>query len=1109
MLIKLAGPVGLEQPGRPPRHLSSAQAQVAFARLVVERAHGTGRDELADTVWPDGLPDTWASALRSVVSRVRAFVTEQDAAEDALVAQGGRYLLRLPADVTVDIEQAEAAVGRAAEAYAAQAFADAGRFAADAVACLERPFLPESAGGWVTETRERLLELLVTGLETAGLAACATGDDRAALRFADSAVRRAPLRESAHRTLMAAHVAAGNRAQALGAYHDLRRVLADELGVDPAPETQAVYLDLLGGPAAPVLPAPRRGRRATAAPFVGRGAELARLAECWEHAGRGDTHVVLIAGEPGIGKTRLATAAARRVGGAGGTVLHGRGDAAAREPYQPLLDAVRGFLAAAGDDAGGEALRAGRAALAAPAEDTLAAALAAAARDRPVLLLLDDLHAAGEAALRLVRDAVARRDGARLLVVATAPAPGPWPDPFAATVRDLDREGWLTRITLTGLGETDAVALARDVVPDGAFGRVPPAHRLVADTAGNPHLLLEVLRAVAAGPGDRGEPAPRVPRGVGEHLTARLAGLDHAPRQLLTAAAVAGPVFELDVTADAAELEPDRAMDCLETLVAAGLVREAPGEGGYRFTHDLLRRALYERATEDRRRFLHTRLADAIEQRRAGRIGPYSEALARHWAAGATPHGDQRAVRWGWRAAVRLAEEGALDEAVRLHRQALDHVPAADAEMRGEAQTNLGLAQLHAGHPGSAQTLFDGALQALHSGRLGVAAQAAIGLAGAVRDEPALRSEAAAVVSTLLDRVTGGDPGDPGDLGVVDDLTLGRLLARHVALGGVVAERTRATAAAMQAVVRELSQLEGPDHAERRAVLADDAAALAAELGDGRAQLLAAHHRAMAAETVGDCPARERALAALGAAVRAAGDDPVGDALILEHRVATAVAHGRFADAEETARRAGDGGAGGAGIFPAPGTMAGRQMHVAAWLRAMTWTDPGRRRPDIAQAVEQSLATLLAGERGLPHLTVRALATGAQPLPPGDEWLHVGGLLGLGAVELGDRTTAEALRELFAPYADLNCGVGYRSYVGPMAFHLGRLSVVVGDWSAAERHLTAALAMLGERGAQPWIALALRSLADALQGRDRAGDRASAAALRAEAATTLTSLGIR
>ncbi|MDG4861439.1 bacterial transcriptional activator domain-containing protein [Streptomyces sp. T-3] len=256
MLIRLVGLVTIEHDGIPPQHLSSAQAQVAFTRLILERATGTSRDQLADTVWPEGLPDTWASALRSVVSRVRAYVTSplQKPGDTPLIAQSGRYLVRLPDDAAVDLEAAEMAVTEAKEAFSERAYAVAQQLAAGAVSNLRGSFLPAHEGDWVNGIRERVDELRLTALELASLSASALRDDHHALRYADEAVRRAPFRESAYRCRMAAYAAVGNRADALRTYQRLREVLAEELGIDPAAETQEAYLELLR---TPELPQPR------------------------------------------------------------------------------------------------------------------------------------------------------------------------------------------------------------------------------------------------------------------------------------------------------------------------------------------------------------------------------------------------------------------------------------------------------------------------------------------------------------------------------------------------------------------------------------------------------------------------------------------------------------------------------------------------------------------------------------------------------------------------------------------------------------------------------------------------------------------------------------
>jgi len=345
------------------------------------------------------------------------------------------------------------------------------------------------------------------------------------------------------------------------------------------------------------------------------------------------------------------------------------------------------------------------------------------------------------------------------------------------------------------------------------------------------------------------------------------------------------------------------------------------------------------------------------------------------------------------------------------------------------------------------------------------------------------------------------------------------MLARQVRLGSTVIAGPVADAA-LTALTRELGLIVGgPESVALRHTLAGELLAVATAVNDVDARIVAAHHQAMTAELRGDLAGRQEALAAL--VVAAHGASPLGDALLLDHAVATAVTHGRFTDAALTARLAtilsrngqtwARGGAvdGWEAVSPTPGSLAERQLLVASLLRAGMWPEAARAQEIALEAAERSLLALAGGARGRPHLTVRAYATGAEPLPTGDEWPHLMGVLALGAVELGDPTTAEALRTRLAPHAGMVCGIGYRTFVGPVSFHLGRLAVVVGDWDEAESQLTTALSWLAEREARPWIALAKQALARALTGRARTGDRDLARVLLAEANSELADAGLR
>lgn len=1135
--VRLTGSVSIEGGGAPRAHLSSPRTQVAFVRLTMDRERGTTRDQLADTLWPGGLPNTWASALRSVVSRVRSFVaTAVPGGSSSLVAEAGRYVLHLPADAVVDVERAEAAAAAAQDALGTGRLEIARELAVAAITDLQAPLLPDHDGEWVAGVRQHLADALLTGLETASLASSGLGDHADALAFANEAVRRAPLRESAHRCRMTAHIAAGNRAEALRAYQRLRRSLADELGVDPAPETEAAYLELLGRPASIAAPAEAGDRedRSPGAdpPFVGRETEMQALLDAWSDTARGAGAMVLVTGESGIGKTRLAAEAAHRVAQDGGLVLVGRCDRGSIVPYQPFTEALGGYLAATPTDLlpqlstatrrelgtlfppGAAGRRPGSPVDRAALLSALAELTSAAAESRPILAVFDDLHQADVDTLLLLQHVLRRCAGSPLLIVATASDDTPPAARFAEAVHQVEREGALHRVPLAGLGQLEVRALVRHFLPDAVSGARPRPHALTRDAGGNPFLVVELLRARRADGVRPWDESRRTPDKIVQYVAARVAGLDPSHRDLLRTAAVAGPSFELDLVAHAAGVAPEEALDGLDGLLSVGLVTEATGAPAHphrhRFAHDVVRRAVYEQLSEARRRTLHTRMADAVEELRAADLGGYSRALADHRAAGAAPWGDRRAVRWGWLAADHATENHEPSEAVRLHQGALDHVPVDDHELRAEALTRLGLAQVRAGHPNGDRTLLDGAIQARRCGRLDIAAEAAIGLGEVVTARPRLRGEAAALVADILSRV-GADHlagrARAGAPGAVDDLAMARLLARHAHLGGHVAPATGTTSAALQALGHRLRALEGPDHLEHRLTLADELLALATAAQNTRCRVLAAHHRAMAAETTGECPAREDALAALAAA---AGESHLfGDALLADHAVAVAVAQGRFTDAATTARLAGAiAHPGPEEISPAPGSVPARQMLVAAWLRAYPWAPDDACLDGPRHAADDALAALIGGDRGGAHLAVRALATGAEPLPPGDEWLHVLGVMGLVAAEVGDPTTAEAVRAMLTPYAHLNCGLGYRSFVGPASLHLGRLAIAAGDWGEAERHLTSALGVLTAKRAQPWVAVAQHALARALEARGRPSDRRSARALRAEARWSATRHGL-
>jgi DNA-binding SARP family transcriptional activator len=1102
--ITLAGDVTVgREKGDEPRGVTGPP-RIVLAALVLERGDPLDRDRLAGIVWPEEMPRTWASALRTHVSRARTALTRVlGGSGEAITASDAGYQLALPPDVEVAVD-IDVAAERLAAARAALLLDPARALdeARAAAALVRAPFLAGHPGAWADGVRARLDDLAVGALLVAGEAATEAGDVGEAVIAAEEAVQRAPLHETAHRALMAAHDAAGNRAEALRAYQRARRMLADELGVDPSAETEAAYLALLG----PAPPARRRdpagradpagardagavGGRA-AVPFVGREAELGVLAAAWEQASQGARHVVVITGEAGIGKSRLAEEAAVRVAGVGGQVLFGRCDQEAIVPYQPLVEALDALVAttpadelpALGPGASAELAAilpalGGTARPSPPDRGRLFAAVtdlvAALAAARPLLLVLDDLQWADGDTLLLLRHLLRRAGSAPVLVVAISRDqeldPG---TAFADVVHALDRDGWVRRLPLEGLDEADVRRLLGHLL--GAGDHRAFARRIAAESAGNPFLVTELGRSA-----DAGGPAAEIPQSVHDLVTARLGRLAPPVVDLLQAGAVGGARFDLDVAGAAAGLGGDAMLDAVDAALRTGLIAEETADR-YCFTHDIVRRTLVARLGGARRRALHRRTADAVERLRSHDLDDHAAVLAHHAAAGADPGGDCRAVLWARRASSEAARRSAPAEALRLCRQALAHVPPGDGALLAEVTTDLGAAELAAGDPGGPTTLADGAALAHRHGRRDVLGRAALALADAAEDQPGHRPAARELVDVAL-AAGGDDAGGGGD--EAEALLRARLCVRRLRLGGGPAGGLgrRDGPALLAALDRRTAALAGPGRLDERRLLADELATLSDAVGDAGFALLAAHHQAMAAAEAGDESVVDKAVAVLEEAARRG--NACAAALVAERTVASLTAEGRVADAR-----------------------AALDATAGAVAAALSGVPPGVRLPleppDAVTARHSVVLDWLEGDD-----PDRGLLPG--PAPDGAGRLHALAVDAL-AVAGGGRPVAVAeLRAALAPYADRTCGVGYLSFVGAASFHLGRLAAAAGDWADAERHLQAALRHHTVLRARPWVALTQRALAGVLEARGRTSDREWIAGLRSEADHVTSTLGLR
>ena len=431
--------------------LPGRQGRLLFAYLVLNRDRDCGRGELIDLLWPEHPPAAAETALSALLSKLRRALGDG--------ALAGRSELRLvpPGPVSVDVEEAHTAAARAETAIDAGDWTTAAESARVALAPDLLTFLPDCEGLWVAEQRRDLETVRVRALEALAAAGLRRGGRElgAAEQAARSAIAAAPFRESAHRLLMEIHEAAGNPAEALRAFEELRTLLRDELGTTPGAAAMAVHERLLRGespapplPAAPVVeaipvtawPAPmaaaldRHG-------LVGRTGELAVLQQWWRQAVSGARQLVLLAGDAGIGKTRLAAELGRRANDEGALVLYGRFDEEALAPYQPVVEMVRGWSAGASLEPLRERLgvRAGELGILlpefgpAPTDsevsdpdgrrlrffDAVAALLGEIGAQAPLVVVFDDLHWADRPTLQLLRHLVRAPQPRRALLLGT------------------------------------------------------------------------------------------------------------------------------------------------------------------------------------------------------------------------------------------------------------------------------------------------------------------------------------------------------------------------------------------------------------------------------------------------------------------------------------------------------------------------------------------------------------------------------------------------------------------------------------------------------------------------------------------------------------------
>lgn len=427
--------------------------------------------------------------------------------------------------------------------------------------------------------------------------------------------------------------------------------------------------------------------------LVGRRGELARVSRAAEEVWSGAGRLVLLAGEPGVGKTRIAQEMALALGRRGFLVVTGRCYESERSaPFSPFLEAL-----AMAERGAPPSLRAttprrwpdlGRLfpdwtlplPSSSPTADesqrlfrAVSGFLEALGSGRPLALLLDDLHWADESSLRLLQHLTRHTRNRRILLIGTYRDADVRPEhPLARALVDLDREGLVEQIPLPDLDEAETAQLI-----DLLIGRAEPtiAGWIQGRTDGNPLFTRELVRSLI----DRGALVQRrgqwewgdlgqaeVPASVRAVIGQRVARLAPATRELLRQASVLGETFEFDSLVAVGGWSEEMAETAVEEATASGLLRGVGGDN-YAFDHALTQQALYAELGERRRRRLHRAAGEALEARPEPDRGKMAAELARHFLEGRV---SERALRWATLAGDRAEALFAHPEAERHYREA-------------------------------------------------------------------------------------------------------------------------------------------------------------------------------------------------------------------------------------------------------------------------------------------------------------------------------------------------------------------------------------------------------------------------------------------------------
>ena len=653
-----------------------------LAFLVLNQEAPQSREHIAFLLWPESDQAQARTNLRQLLHNLRRALP---VGCSLLSSDNASVRWRPDSTCTVDVFEFEVAMRTVDRAWPDDR-ATSRKALERAIGLYQDDLLPDLYDEWLQPRREQLRLQFAAALARMADLLAASGEIGDGIRHATRLVALDPLREDYYQTLMRLHLRNNDRSSALRVFHQCKRSLQRELGVSPGKATQDIFTEVLKSGEAPqdAVTIPPSMAPTKPLPLVGRRLEWERLSACWRRVSEGESHFVLITGEPGIGKTRLAEEFVERCSQESGKIA-----ATARcysvqgqFAYGPVTEWLRA-----------EPLRIARQKLPRPQLSELVRlvpeivietpglaspqplaeswqrlhlheALTSALRltAKPLLLLVDDLQWCDQDSFDWLLSLFRSASADRFLVIGTVRSGDAGrTHPLAGLTQDLSLRGQFSEIAMEPLSAEETASLAAQTSSRAMDPSV--LRRLYEATKGNPLFVVESIRASL----DERLSEKEVPPRIQAVISARLAQLSAPAWELAGLAAAIGRSFTMELLAKATDWDEESLSRALEELWRFRIIDGQDGVA-YDYTHGLLRDVAYSEVNPIRRRLLHRRIARALAEINSPDFEPLSGWLAGHYdAAGMT----EEAIR-SYKAAASVAKRKFADaEAANLIRRAL------------------------------------------------------------------------------------------------------------------------------------------------------------------------------------------------------------------------------------------------------------------------------------------------------------------------------------------------------------------------------------------------------------------------------------------------------